>query len=345
MKYSTDPKKRMWMYGGLILLLVVLVLLPLFVKNAYILHLCIMSIVYSVLGMSFSMLYSAGRLSLGAGTFYLIGAYISTILTLKAGIPVWVSLPLTTVVSGVLALGLGAVIIRGSGFSFGIITLLLSMAVISAVGQIKWLGGYGGFTMIPGPEAIGGIKFTSKTPYYYLALILLVIVVVCFLALYSSRIGRTWRAIKNSPELAQSLGINLYRHRLLAFVVSSMAVALFGSFYVHYNHLVEPTSFGGFFSINIQLYSVLGGLEHYLLGPAIGAIIMTFVPEQLRVIDEYNTIVTGLLLIVIILFFKGGIIGIVRNLARTKPADLWRRAREVIGGRRPQGDGAEHGER
>lgn len=344
MKYSTDPKKRLWVYGGLAVLLVVLVLLPLFVKNNYILHLCIMSIVYGVLGMSFSMLYGAGRLSLGAGTFYLIGAYISTILTLKADVPVWASLPLTTVLAGVLALALGAVIIRGSGFSFGIITLLLSMAAISAVGQIKWLGGYGGFTMIPGPEAIGGIKFTSKTPYYYLALFLLVVVVVCFMALYSSRIGRTWRAIKNSPELAQSLGVNLYRHRLLAFVVSSMAVALFGSFYVHYNHLVEPTSFGGFFSINIQLYSVLGGLEHYLLGPAVGAIIMTFVPEYLRVINEYNTIVTGLLLIVIILFFRGGIIGIVHYFGGLRPARLWTRTKDVDEGRGSPATGAEEEE-
>jgi branched-chain amino acid transport system permease protein len=327
----------LWAYLALAVLLAVLVLLPVFVKNAYILHLCIMSIVYSVLGMSFSMLYSAGRLSLGAGTFYLVGAYISTLLTLKADVPVWASLPLTTALSGVLALAIGAVIIRGSGFSFGIITLLLSMAVISAVGQIKYLGGYGGFTMIPGPEPIGSIQFTSKPPYYYLALILLVIVVACFAALYSSRIGRTWRAIKNSPELAQSLGINLYRHRLLAFVVSSMAVALFGSFYVHYNHLVEPTSFGGFFSINIQLYSVLGGLEHYLLGPVIGAIIMTFVPEQLRVINEYNTIVTGLLLIVIILFFRGGIIGIFKSLASFRPAHVTRRLAAL--GRRRRSDG------
>ena len=263
----TNPRRRSGAYAGLAILVAVLVVLPLFVKNAYIMHLLIMAMIYGVLGMSFSMMYAAGRLTLGASTFYVIGAYVSTIMTLKWGIPVWTSLVLTTLVCTVLSLGLGAAILRGSGFGFGIVTLLLGMAVIAAAGQIDYLGGFSGFTGIPSPESIplpGGavIEFTGKAPYYYLALFLALVVVACFIALYSSRIGRDWKAIKLSPELAQSLGINLYRRRLLAFVVSSMAVGLFGSFYVHYNHLIEPTSFGGFFSINIQLYSVLGGLEY-----------------------------------------------------------------------------------
>jgi branched-chain amino acid transport system permease protein len=88
---------------------------------------------------------------------------------------------------------------------------------------------------------------------------------------------------------------------------------LVGSFYVHYSHIIEPTSFGGFFSIYIQLYSVLGGIEYYILGPIIGATIMTFIPEWLRITSAFNPVFTGAFLIIVILFFRGGILGTLLN--------------------------------
>jgi branched-chain amino acid transport system permease protein len=157
------------------------------------------------------------------------------------------------------------------------------------------------------------VNFATKTDYYYLILVMLLLTVVVFNSLYSSRIGRAWRAVKLSPNLAGTLGINPYRYRLLAFVVGSTAAALAGCFYAHYSQSITPGAFGGWLSIYVQLYAVLGGLEFYILGPAIGALVMTFVPEYLRIVKEWEPIITGVLLLIVILFFPGGILGTIKS--------------------------------
>jgi branched-chain amino acid transport system permease protein len=110
--------------------------------------------------------------------------------------------------------------------------------------------------------------------------------------------------------LAQTLGINLFRYRLLAFVISSMSAGLVGSFYAHYFGTIEPGTFSVFKSIYIQIYSILGGLNFYLMGPIIGALIMTLVPEFLRVGKEIEPILTGGILILLVIFLPGGILSL-----------------------------------
>jgi branched-chain amino acid transport system permease protein len=316
--------------AGLVFIVVLLIFLPFLFKSPYMMHLAIMTLTYSVLGMTFSMLYSMGRISLGAGAFYAIGAYASTLLAMKLGLSFWLALPLTIIIVGIIALGFGSVILKGSGLSFGVISLLFALVVVQVTGQIQLFGGWGGFAGIPAPDPIPvpfhtPIEFIRKTPYYYLILFLFLLIVLCFYALYTSRIGRNWQAIKLSPHLAETLGINLYRYRLLAFVIASIASGVVGSFFAHYNRVIGPEAFGGFFSIYIQLYSVLGGLEFYILGPVVGATILTFVPEFLRIAKEFEPIITGVVLVVVILFFPGGILGTLQGFLRFDIASVFAR--------------------
>jgi branched-chain amino acid transport system permease protein len=325
-KRSTKPRSRRNQAlrpVGFAVLAVVALALPWFVRNPYIMHLVIMALIYGVLGMTFSLLFAAGRMTLGAGAFYLLGAYCSTALVLRAGLPVWAALFITPVICSVASWGLGAVLCRGTGFSFGIITMLIALAIVQVVGQLSFFGGWTGFTDVPRPETIplpfnGHIAFTGKTPYYYLILAIATVISLCFYALYSSKIGRTWNSIKLSHRLAEAVGVNLYRYRLLAFVMSSTAAAWVGAFYVHYNTVIEPTSFSGFFSISVQFYAVLGGINYYIAGPFVGAFVMIFVPEVLRVTAVYNDIITGALLIVLILFLPNGIVGTIMNAIRRR---------------------------
>ncbi len=303
-------------FGGMVLL--ALVLLPLAVKNAYMLHLFIMAYIGIVLGMTFSMLFSAGLITLGAGAFYAIGAYGSTLLSTRLGLSFWAALPLSTLITGIVALAIGSIIVRHPGMAFTIITLLLAHVVIQATGQIEFFGGWGGIIGVETPDPIGPIQFKTKISFYYLILFLLLLTALVFHALYTSRIGRVWRAIKLSPPLAETLGINLYRYRLLAFTIASSAAGMVGSFYAHYFQMITPEAFGGWLSIYIQLYAVLGGLEFYILGPAVGAVIMTFVPEYLRIAKEWEPIITGVFLLVVILFFSGGILGTLRRFWTAK---------------------------
>jgi branched-chain amino acid transport system permease protein len=269
-----------------------------------------------VLGMTFTMLYGSGLISLGISAFYGVGAYSSTLLVMNTGLNFWQALPLSVLITGIIGLGIGSVIIRHPGMTFVVLTLVFNMVIVQMTGQIELFGGWGGIIGISPPSPIGPVEFTTKIPYYYLIMCLSLLTAVCFYSLYTSRFGRAWNAIKLSPNLSEMIGINLYYYRLFAFVVACMPAGAVGSFYAHYFQTVAPEAFGGWSAIYIQLYCVLGGLNFYILGPVIGSTFLTFIPEFLRITKEIEPIVTGILLLIIILFFADGILGTLQKFIR-----------------------------
>lgn len=327
MKHLID---RNFKLVGLAIVGVILIVLPLLLVNKpFVINVCIVAFIAIVLGLQFSMLFSTGLITLGGAAFYGVGAYASALLATELGLSFWLALPLATIITGIVALGFGLIFVRHAGFSFVVITLLFSFVVVQAAGTIPFFGGWGGILNIPRPNAIGPIEFTSNVPYYYLALFLLALIMLAFYALYNSYIGRAWGAIRLSPHLAQTLGINIYRYRLLAFVIGSSAAGVMGSFYAHYYQVVIPGTFSGWVNISIQLYAVLGGLGFYILGPTIGAVIMTFVPELLRVVKEFEPIITGGMILVIILFFPSGILGTLQKFPHFSLAKVFARIKEI----------------
>lgn len=314
--------------------LVFLILLPLIIGDLYIVHLLIMSCIAIVLGMSFSMQYSAGLVNIGAAAYYAIGAYSSTLLVTKLGFSFWTALPVSIVTTGIISLITGLAFIKAGTFTFVILTLLFNLTLVEALGQVEVLGGWRGFVGIPRPDPIpvlfhSPIEFSGHISCYYLILSILLLIVLAFFALYSSRIGRAWKAINQSSRLAETLGINVYYYRVLAFVVASSASGAVGCFYAHYFGTMEPVTFGGFTSIYIQLYSVLGGLQYYILGPAIGATIMIFGPELLRITSELQPIIFGIILLIIILLFPRGILGTLLHLPCFEIASIFGRIGKI----------------
>ena len=287
-----------------------LIVLPSLLGSSYQLHLAIMLIVNIILALSFALLFSTGLITIGAAGFWAVGAYASTILVVNYNISVWVAMPAAMLITSAFALILGAVIVRTPGVAFVVQTMVINMIIVQVVGQVDFFGGWGGVLGIPSPDRVGPIDFSCKEHFYYLALFLLFVTILAFLALYRSRIGRAWDAIRLNPRLAQALGINLFRYRLLAFVVASAASGLAGSFYAHYFGTIEPGTFSVFKSIYIQIYAILGGLGFYLSGPVVGAFIMTLLPEFLRLGKEFEPILTGALLIALVVFLPGGILSL-----------------------------------
>jgi branched-chain amino acid transport system permease protein len=289
-------------------------LLPLAIKSPYQVHLLIMAGINILLALSFSLLFSAGLITIGAAGFWAIGAYSSAVLVMKGNLSFWISLPLAGVASGIVALITGLIILRSPGVAFIVQTMVINMVVEQVLGQVEFLGGWAGILGIPNPGPIGSIRFVNKVSYYYLILFLLFMITVAVYGLYSSRIGKAWRAIKLNPHLAETLGIDLFRYRLLAFVIASGIAGIAGSFYAHYFRSLEPGMFSVFKSIYIQIYSILGGLNFYILGPILGSLIMTLLPEFLRVSKEIEPILTGAVLIGLVIFLPGGILSLPERL-------------------------------
>ena len=288
--------------------LIIAVFIPLIIHSPYYMDLIIITIVFAVLSITFLMMLRSGLVSLGMAAFWGLGAYASAVLTMKMNLSFWLSLPLSAAITGAIALGLGFILIgSGSGgFTFVILTSVVGMLFTVAVGNIEYLGGYSGISNIPAPDPIRipflpAMTFDSKVQYYYLVLVLLVVIILVCKALYKAWIGRAWTAIGLSPRLAESIGINIFRYKLLSFVIASAIAGLVGSFYAHYEGFVEPNSFNTWQNVYIQLYAILGGFQYAIIGPLLGSGVMKFVPEALRFIKEYASIVTGVILILLIL--------------------------------------------
>jgi branched-chain amino acid transport system permease protein len=314
-KQMNTPHKK---FIGLFILLVIIIALPFWVESPYYIHLLIMVGMNSVLAMTFILMLRTGLLSLAIAAFWGVGAYALPLLVMKLDLSVWLALPASAAITGIVALLLGIVLLRNAGFAFVMLTALLGMVTVLVFGTFDVFGGYVGIVNIPPPESIllpflSPIEFTSKTPYYYLMLFLFILVVVVFSAFYTTWSGRAWRAIDLSPHLAETLGINLFKYRLLAFVVASASAGLMGGFYTCYFGAVVPGTFDMFKTFYIHIYAILGGIGFAFLGPVAGALIMTIVPEILRITKEVEPIYTGLLLILLIMFLPNGLLSLLKH--------------------------------
>jgi len=324
-----------------VLFLVVAALIPLMTQSPYYLDVCIRIIVNALLAMCFVMVLRTGLVNLSMAAFWGLGAYVSALLVMKLGVSFWLALPATTVVTGIVALVIGAVIISSGWLGFIVLTAVLGMLFSVIVGSIDYAGAYSGLNNIPPPDPIklGSLPelvFNAKTPYFYLILVIAIVVILVCLAFYSSSVGRAWRAIRLNARLSRALGVDVFKYRLLAFVVSCMLLGLIGSFYAHYTRYISPATFPIMVSVKIQMYAVLGGFGFAILGPLVGSFFMTLLPEVMQSMKEYANLFIGGIVILLMLFLPGGLLSLgsmhawksrpLRNVARIA-ADIFRRAR------------------
>lgn len=298
---------------------VLLVVLPQIVRATYYQHLLITVVMNALLAMTFVVTLRTGLINVAMAGFWGIGAYATALLETKAGLSFWASLPIATVGTLVLALALGLVVVRFAGFGFVILTLVIASIVPVFFGTFAYFGRYVGIINIPRPDPIplpggGQIEFITKVPYYYLILAIGLICVLVLWAFYSSTVGRAWRAIGLSSQLAQSVAINPFRYRLVAWLLSCTIAGAVGSFYAAYSQSVVPGTFGPFKSLYIQIYAILGGMGFVIAGPIIGALVLTMVPEVLRFLKEYEPVFTGALIILIVIFLPQGLLGMGTSL-------------------------------
>ena len=301
---------------GFVLLAVFLALVPVWVHSPYYIDLMIVMMINAVLAMTFVMLLRTGLISLAVAAFWGIGAYASAMLSLHAHLSFWACLPLATLITAVCALLVGYVIIRNAGFTFIIMTTVIAMLFVVAVGNIHWLGGYNGISNIPAPDSIhfgslGSIVFDSKVDFFYLGLILFIIVMLVINAFYASSTGRAWNAIGLNPRHAQSMGINVFRYRLVSFVLGCAIAGLMGSFYAHYQTFIIPTAFNLFpKTIYIQVFAVLGGVGFATLGPIIGAGLLSLFNEVFSRFADKSIIIVGGLVLVVVVFLPRGLLSL-----------------------------------
>ncbi|MBN1630867.1 MAG: branched-chain amino acid ABC transporter permease [Thermoleophilia bacterium] len=322
-------KRLKWSLAAVLFLFVAV--LPQFISSDYYMHLLIVIMMNAVLAMTFIILLRAGMLNMSIAAFWGIGAYSSAMLTLKGGLSFWAALPVSIVIAACVAALFGAIIVRYSGLGFIMPSLIFGFIVPLVFATFKVFGGRVGLIRIPPVNTIplpGGadIVFGSTRSYYYLLLVFAVVVIVVTLALYRAWTGRVWRAMGLSTDLAQSVGISLFRYRLLGFVICSAMAALMGVFFAHYSTNIMPESYGVFKVIYVQMYAILGGVAAPILGPIIGAGVLVVIPELLRVTKGFEPMITGAIIILILIFVPQGIMGLFQGRSSSDVHALLARA-------------------
>ncbi len=318
-----------------IALAVAAVALPLVVRNEYFLHIMIMVLFYTILASSLNLIVGyIGQLSLGHAAFLGLGCYTSAMLTVDAGVNIWLAMAAAGVVAMVGGLVIGYITLRLDGHYFVLITL--SFAEMLRLVVSNWeevTRGPLGFPGIPRPSIVIGdlvnIDFSSKAHFYYLALALVAVMLWVKYRFVYSNMGRASIAIRENPRLAQSIGINPFFYSMVAYVLGAFFAGLAGSFYAHYISYVGPDEFGFSFMVTMLIIIAVGG-RGTIVGPVIGAAIITYVVEALRDFQELRLSLFGIMLVLSILFFPKGLVFLPEIL---KKHGLWPgRSRAAAGG-------------
>jgi len=256
----------------------------------------------------------ARLLSLASAGFMSIGAYTSAILVVKLGLPLFLALPASILVCGLIALAIGTPVLKLSDVYLAIATLGFGEVVrIAVILTPDWTGGPTGANL-----STGFAYETMKQTQTWMLVAFLAFLIYLFFRMAKSRSGRAFRAIRENPSAASTMGIDVVGYRNLAFVLSALIAGAAGAFYAHAVGSLDSTDFKFNRAVDILSYAVLGGAGHWL-GPILGAGVLTALPiflrdvvgssvDFLRNFVQLPNILNGVALMLAIVFLPGGLI-------------------------------------
>lgn len=328
MATAVFTSRRFW----LVVVAIVIGLLPMILTDSYWqtnLVVCAVNVLLAI-GLDFVLGY-AGQLNLGQSAFYGIGAYASTLLITQLGVPFWIAFVSGVLLSGLAGMFLSVFAVRLRGHYLAIASL--GFAVITYQVLLNWIsltqGPLGIYGIAPPPAlklpGLPVIEFSDLGNLFYLTAGFALLTYLLLDQLVRSPIGDTLTAIRDDEVSASSLGINCPKWKVFAFGISSAVAGAAGCFYASFVGTLVPDAFFVTESFTILAMVIVGGMGT-LIGPVLGAVLLTILPELLRGIGDLRLIVYGLSVTLVVLFMPGGmvqaghiIIGFMRQRFAARP--------------------------
>jgi branched-chain amino acid transport system permease protein len=304
-------KRPSWKNIVAILIGLFIIVYPFAGANSYMKHLFILFFIWAVVASSWNLLNGyAGINSLGNIGFLAIGGYASGILSKSLGLSPWISIPIGGIITCILVtLFLGLPALRLSGIYIALLTLIFADSLPSILTQTRGItGGAMGLHEIP-----GFIPNMEKIHAYYICFVFFLIATYLIYRTIHSNTGLAFMALRDSENFATTLGVNRFKERIKVFAISSFLTGLAGGFYVHSLGDISPTTLGiEPFLLGIAMIE-LGGIGTFA-GPILGAAVIVFGGEFLRLAGTLRLSLLGLLICTIILFFPGGIMQLINQI-------------------------------
>jgi branched-chain amino acid transport system permease protein len=287
------------------------------VLDDYYVHLLIMAGVFFLPAAGMNLLLAGGQLTLGHAAFFGIGAYTSGLLALHGHVSPLYGMVIAAALSALVGYLLGLVTLRLRGAYFVLVTI--GFAEVIRLVATNWIDLTQGPLGLPGVPAFdlgrADWALSTKRQSYSLMLVLAVLAYALCARLLRSRFGRALVAVRQNERLAESVGISAYRTTLIAMVVACALAGIAGSYYGHYTMFLSPEVFS-FYNTVTMVVMVVGGGQATVAGPALGALVFTFVPEALRMASFYRMLLYGVMLLLAVMFMPRGLVPVLARLRR-----------------------------
>jgi branched-chain amino acid transport system permease protein len=298
---------------------------PLIISDVHFQHLMIMLLLYATLSQAWNLIGGyAGQVSFGHAVFFGIGAYAAMAPLNQWGLTPWIGMTIGGLIATIVAVIIGVPVFRLKGHYFAISTFAVAEVVRELFSSWNWVDGPIGLDApVLDPGWANFMFYKTKLPYHYMALIIFFLVTYVTFRMERSRMGYYFRAIKQRPEAAQAMGVNISFYKQSALMISAFFTAICGSFYGLYVLHIEPATVLSLdISIKIVLITALGGAG-FLWGPLLGAMIMIPLQEYSRIWlggtgMGIDLIVLGALIVLICIFEPRGIVGLFKRFTYKK---------------------------
>jgi branched-chain amino acid transport system permease protein len=290
--------------------------------------------IYVILGLGLNIVVGlAGLLDLGYVAFFAIGAYTVAMLTAPEphGIRMdfWLTLPIAVILAGLSGVLLGIPVLRMRGDYLAIVTLGFGeiIRVLSKSDVLTgFTGGPRGIRAVGGPHLFG-INLGNEQFFMYFILIGIVLAAFLTMRLQRSRVGRAWMAMREDEDVAEAMGINILKYKLLAFAIGASLAGFSGAIFASRNKFTGPEDFTLLVSINVLCLVIIGGMGS-IPGVIMGALVLKGLPEMLRQLDDYRMLAFGALLVVMMI---------------VRPEGIWPAASRKVELEQPRIDADQHG--
>jgi branched-chain amino acid transport system permease protein len=302
-------------------LLIFLGLLPVYTNltgNFFLLTLFTRIVILAIAATSLNLIMGyGGMVSFGHAAYLGIGGYVIGMLAKEGVASGFVQWPLAIVVSALFGLAVGALCLRTRGVYFIMITLAFAQMAYYVVSGLARYGGDDGQTIYKRSQFAGLVNLENKTVFYYVCLVLLFACIYLVWRLVNSRFGLVIQGARSNEARMRAIGFPTYRYKLVCFVIAGTMGGLAGALVANNTDFVSPAMMFWTRSGDLIVMVVLGGMGT-LFGPVFGAVALLVLEETLSGITEYWQIILGPLLLLVVLFARGGIDGLLRSLSPEK---------------------------
>jgi len=295
-------------YGWLGLIFIATLVLPQ-VIGEYWIHVAVEILILGLFSVSFNMIFGyMGQLSFGHAAYFGAGAYATGLLMVKTPVPLPVCLVISMLTAGLLALIIGYFCVRLTGIYFAILTLAFGQLLYYIIFQwYSFTGGDNGLQGIVPPNWL-----LSVTAYYYFTLFIVAAALIVMWLISESPFGYTMRAIRDNAERTRFIGVNVRKYMLINFVVAGMFAGLAGGLMGPFVRSISPDLCNWQQSGVPVFMTIIGGPMSFL-GPMIGSVIYTFLFAFVTGFTEYWPLTIGLIIIFVVLYLPGGVLGLVKT--------------------------------